>query len=499
MPSAITDRRRGLVGDKGMKAPVDCATTVNITLSGEQTIDGVTTDESRVLVKNQNTASENGIYVSSTGSWTRDIDANKSYDLVDGTLVPIAGGNQSYSIYQVTTANPITIDTTSITFSVAFTAQSVSAYVQTLLAAANAAAARTLLEVAPRATRIDVASVAGTVNLTTAAPDTDDIRITGTNAITGFTVAVGRVFRVTAGGAFTLTNNSNIVTQEGANIVCTAGDTFMLRATAANTVEVMNYRYVSLTPTALQTIQRGYLDGLTLSTAGSSATMSIAAGQAADTANAVLISLSAAINKTTSAWAVGSATGGLDTGAIANSTWYYFYLIRRTDTGVVDVVFSTNSTTPTLPTNYTQYRYIGAGLTNGSAQWTLFSQDGDRFQWSAPVQDVNATTSGTSAVLRTLSVPRKSVIALMNVNVICTDAGGELTYISDPAVSDQAPSTSASPGVTIQNAGALNGAGYVECRTNTSAQIRTRQATGNGNTTLRINTRGWIDLRGKET
>lgn len=93
----------------------------------------------------------------------------------------------------------------------------------------------------PRATRIDVASVAGTVNLTTAAPDTDDIQITGALAITGFTVAVGRVVRVRAGGAFTLTSGASIVTQTGANIACVDGDTFTLRATAANVVEVFGF------------------------------------------------------------------------------------------------------------------------------------------------------------------------------------------------------------------------------------------------------------------
>jgi hypothetical protein len=111
--------------------------------------------------------------------------------------------------------------------------------------AATAAAARTALGVAPRATRIDVASVAGTVDLTANAPDSDDIRITGALTVTGFTVAVGRVIRVTAGGAFTLTNNANIVTQTGANIVAASGDTFMLRATAANVVEVLSYAAAS--------------------------------------------------------------------------------------------------------------------------------------------------------------------------------------------------------------------------------------------------------------
>lgn len=121
------------------------------------------------------------------------------------------------------------------------TALGVTSVGDAIFTAASAATARTTLSVAPRATRIDVASVAGTVDLTANAPDSDDIRLTGALAITAFTIAVGRVVRVTASGAFTLTNNANIVTQTGANIVAATGDTFMLRATASNVVEVLSY------------------------------------------------------------------------------------------------------------------------------------------------------------------------------------------------------------------------------------------------------------------
>ena len=64
------------------KAPVLCATTANITLSGEQTIDGITTSASRVLVKNQSAAANNGIYLSGSGAWTRTTDANTWNQLV---------------------------------------------------------------------------------------------------------------------------------------------------------------------------------------------------------------------------------------------------------------------------------------------------------------------------------------------------------------------------------------------------------------------------------
>jgi len=55
-----------------VKESVRCATTTNITLSGLQTIDGVSVAEGdRVLVKNQTNGVENGIYIASSGNWTR--------------------------------------------------------------------------------------------------------------------------------------------------------------------------------------------------------------------------------------------------------------------------------------------------------------------------------------------------------------------------------------------------------------------------------------------
>jgi hypothetical protein len=122
MASATTDRRLGLTGDKGMKAPVDCATTANITLSGEQTIDGVTTSTSRVLVKNQTTTTQNGIYDTSSAAWTRALDADGYQDLVNGTMVLVAGGTtQVGQVYQVSGTNPITIGASAIAFSLSLT------------------------------------------------------------------------------------------------------------------------------------------------------------------------------------------------------------------------------------------------------------------------------------------------------------------------------------------------------------------------------------------
>ena len=99
------------------KDSVRVATTANITLSGEQTIDGVSTSADRVLVKNQSTASENGLYVSAAGSWTRSVDADEDSDVTSGLTVAVEEGTtQADFTYQLTTNNPITVDTTGLVY-----------------------------------------------------------------------------------------------------------------------------------------------------------------------------------------------------------------------------------------------------------------------------------------------------------------------------------------------------------------------------------------------
>ncbi len=74
------------------KAQVLAATTGNITLSGEQTIDTVPlVSGDRVLVKSQTFPEENGIYEVALGAWPRTADAN-TFGLLIGAVVFVAGG-----------------------------------------------------------------------------------------------------------------------------------------------------------------------------------------------------------------------------------------------------------------------------------------------------------------------------------------------------------------------------------------------------------------------
>jgi hypothetical protein len=103
-----------------VKASVRAATTANITLSNTQTIDGVALAVgNRVLVKNQDTASENGIYVVASGAWTRAEDADNSPagEVTSGMFTFVEQGTvNADSGWVLTTDGTITLDTTSLTF-----------------------------------------------------------------------------------------------------------------------------------------------------------------------------------------------------------------------------------------------------------------------------------------------------------------------------------------------------------------------------------------------
>lgn len=88
--------------------PVVAATTANITLSAPQTIDGVAVIAgNRVLVKNQTTPSQNGIYIVAAGAWTRATDMDAAADVRYTSVYVISGtiglGKRFYTPSIVTT------------------------------------------------------------------------------------------------------------------------------------------------------------------------------------------------------------------------------------------------------------------------------------------------------------------------------------------------------------------------------------------------------------
>ena len=90
----------------------------NITLSGLQTVDGISLSaDDRVLVKDQNTASENGIYLAKSGSWVRASDANEAAEVTSGLFCFTEEGSLNGSAgFVLTTSGSITIGSTNLSF-----------------------------------------------------------------------------------------------------------------------------------------------------------------------------------------------------------------------------------------------------------------------------------------------------------------------------------------------------------------------------------------------
>jgi len=103
------------------KQSVRAATVSEITLAGEQIVDGVAVVAgNRVLVKNQTNAVDNGIYIVSTGAWLRSADADNSpgSEITSGlyTFVEegIVNGDNGWTLI---TNDPIAIGVTNLEFS----------------------------------------------------------------------------------------------------------------------------------------------------------------------------------------------------------------------------------------------------------------------------------------------------------------------------------------------------------------------------------------------
>lgn len=272
---ASVDQIQGLSGTLAIKPPCRVATTAAITLSGEQTIDGVAVvADDRVLVKDQSTASENGIWIADTSAWSRALDFDGSNDVVDGTLVYVANGTTNADlVFRCTGTNPITPGTTSITFTGSVTFTTMSAFFTTLMDDANAAAARATLAavgltgdetVAGNKTfsgnniqtgtltmggksfiEAEGAAVASAASCNIWATDGNTCHITGTTQIDDFATApqAGAWKKIIFDDALILNQSANLnLNGGGADITTAAGDVAFVYADTTTQMDVFVVR-----------------------------------------------------------------------------------------------------------------------------------------------------------------------------------------------------------------------------------------------------------------
>ncbi len=246
-------------------------------------------------------------------------------------------------------------------------------------------------------------------------------------------------------------------------------------------------------------LPRGYLAGLKLANNVSDATndIDIAVGECRDSTHAQNLVLASALTKRLDAsWAVGTNQGGLDAGSIANTT-YHVWLIKRSDTGVVDALFSTSATAPTMPANYDYKRRIGS-IMREAAAIVLFTQYGDRFRRRLLAFDVNAVNPGTSAVTVALSVPTGIIVIADFFSQISPGTSSVIhALVTALDETDSVPASSLKNAGAGTNINARDGQSML-IKTDTSAQIRYRLSASGASDTFNLYTCGWIDIRGRD-
>ena len=249
-----------------VKDSVRVATTGNITLSGTQTIDGISLSAGdRVLVKDQSTGSENGIYdVVSGGSWTRSADANASAEVTSGMFTFVEEGTSNADGgFVLTTDGTITLGTTSLSFTQFSGAGSVTA---------GAGLTKT-------GTTLDV-ETANSGRIVVNANNID-LATTGVSASTYKSVTVDAYGRVTAG--------SNPSTLAGYGITDAQGLDATLTALAGLTTSADKYIYATASDTfttgTITSFGRSLVDDADASAGRSTLGLGTIATQAANNVN----------------------------------------------------------------------------------------------------------------------------------------------------------------------------------------------------------------------
>ena len=238
---------------------------------------------------------------------------------------------------------------------------SVSAYMTTVVAAASAAAARTLLGV----------GVTGTLGQATA--DTILGNPSGSTADPSYNSLVSYLARLSNTRGDTLVRGSsawNALALGGAGTVLGSDGTDLAYVNQS----IGEKKYSNLVVTA---------------TTGTAATIT------ADWITLVNSSYTPYLTRSASLTINTATTGanGLDTGSAANNTWYAVWVIYNPSTATTAALLSTSSSAPTMPSGYTFKARVGWLRTNGSAALKSTVQYGNRAQYKT----IQGLTSGTSA------------------------------------------------------------------------------------------------------
>lgn len=195
-----------------VKASVRCATTANIaTLSGLLTVDGITViSGDRVLVKDQSTQSQNGIYVASASAWARSSDMDVWTEFPGAFTFVEEGATWADTGWVCTVNQGGTLGVTAVTWAQFSGAGSYTAGNGLTLVGTQFSAVGTTNRISVSGSGIDIASTyVGQTSITT-------LGTIGTGTWQGTTIATGYggtgLTSFTSGGAVYATSTSALTT-----------------------------------------------------------------------------------------------------------------------------------------------------------------------------------------------------------------------------------------------------------------------------------------------
>ena len=248
--------------------------------------------------------------------------------------------------------------------------------------------------------------------------------------------------------------------------------------------------------TALTGLSGVSVQGFTLTNNATDANndIDISAGFTLDSTYAYPLQTTTSMTKRLDAtFTAGTNQGGMDTGAPANNTFYYVWVIRKDSDASIDFLFSTSASSPTMPSGYTYKRFTGWSFrTGGTAAIIGFIHAGNRFYYkSPPGLEVDTTTLTTTRVNSTRSyLPAQRVVAICNAVTLRATASAAV-YFSNPDLTDLGTSATATPLASIGLAVAASALWtQVDILTDATGVFSYRADASS--TTLRVAPIGWI-------
>lgn len=326
--------------------------------------------------------------------------------------------------------------------------------------------------------------------------DGNYFNVTGTTGFSTITVAAGRLFMLRFASALSITHGASIDLPGAADITTATGDRLIGFATAANTVEVLNYTRASGAAVAPLIAMNDVTINVANNGSDANHDIDFSAGKVLDTTGSAVLQLSSVLTKQIdAAWSVGDDAGGLDTGTVAADTDYGLWIVRRSDTGVVDAVFSLETGAlagpATPPTNYDQWRLVGMVHTDASANIIAFLQVGDYFRYMG---DVVTDVSDASIAANTfkdgvLSAPPYSLAHVYARFSNSTTTGQpSVLYVRTKGAVDAASQSEAIFNSNVAGAAVREGSNILQVLTDGASTIQYAASEPNGATTVVIST-----------